>query len=192
MSKAIAIIGHRRWQDEGQEQWAYGGLRAALTRALASGIRCFIGDARPGFGLRAVELLKELDPQGQAHLVLALPFERYGLLGRRFPEQELARLEAALAQAQSVVYVDEVNYRRGKRSQWDRGVAAIAKYIERTEWMLDEADYLIAGYDGRNYGHAQYATAYGRIARRMSIFLVNPALKVATWVHADQDQFPGE
>lgn len=115
-------------------------LSAAILDAYEHGIRNFVSGFALGFDLLAAEAVLALKASHpDITLTAAVPFRGQP---NKFTFTERLRYERFLSQADEVIVLSERYYRRC--------------FLERDEFMVDNASLVIAYYDGREKGGTYY------------------------------------
>lgn len=150
---SAAFTGHR-FYDFSQKEFIQERLTSAISEAYDHGIRNFISGFALGIDLMAAQLVQSLkcDLPGIS-LTAAIPFEgqaeRYNIYDKRV----YGRL---LELADKVIVLSDCYYPRC--------------FLDRDEFMVENASYLIAYYDGREKGGTYYTV---KKARARGIPIIN-------------------
>lgn len=150
---SAAFTGHR-FYDFSQREFIQERLTSAISEAYDHGIRNFISGFALGIDLMAAQLVQSLkcDLPGIS-LTAAIPFEgqaeRYNIYDKRV----YGRL---LELADKVIVLSDCYYPRC--------------FLDRDEFMVENASYLIAYYDGREKGGTYYTV---KKARARGIPIIN-------------------
>ena len=150
---SAAFTGHR-FYDFSQREFIQERLTSAISEAYDHGIRNFISGFALGIDLMAAQLVQSLkcDLPGIS-LTAAIPFEgqaeRYNIYDKRVYRR-------LLELADKVIVLSDCYYPRCFR--------------DRDEFMVENASYLIAYYDGRGKGGTYYTV---KKARARSIPIIN-------------------
>lgn len=150
---SAAFTGHR-FYDFSQREFIQERLTSAISEAYDHGIRNFISGFALGIDLMAAQLVQSLkcDLPGIS-LTAAIPFagqaERYNIYDKRV----YGRL---LDLADKVIVLSDCYYPRC--------------FLDRDEFMVENASYLIAYYDGREKGGTYYTV---KKARARGIPIIN-------------------
>ena len=151
---SAAFTGHR-FYDFSQREFIQERLTSAISEAYDHGIRNFISGFALGIDLMAAQLVQSLkcDLPGIS-LTAAIPFEgqaeRYNIYDKRV-YRRLLKL------ADKVIVLSDCYYPRC--------------FLDRDEFMVENASYLIAYYDGREKGGTYYTVKKAR-ARGIPIISV--------------------
>lgn len=151
---SAAFTGHR-FYDFSQRVFIQERLTSAISEAYDHGIRNFISGFALGIDLMAAQLVQSLKCNLPGiSLTAAIPFagqaERYNIYDKRV----YGRL---LELADKVIVLSDCYYPRC--------------FLDRDEFMVENASYLIAYYDGREKGGTYYTVKKAR-ARGISIINV--------------------
>ena len=150
---SAAFTGHR-FYDFSQREFIQERLTSAISEAYDHGIRNFISGFALGIDLMAAQLVQSLkcDLPGIS-LTAAIPFEgqaeRYNIYDKRV-YRRLLKL------ADKVIVLSDCYYPRC--------------FLDRDEFMVENASYLIAYYDGREKGGTYYTV---KKARARGIPIIN-------------------
>jgi uncharacterized phage-like protein YoqJ len=143
-------------QEQKKYRWA-----ASMIRA---GFRIFIAGGALGFDYWAACAVLD-----QQHLILALPFAGHD---NRWNDQSRTELAALInrthAAGGEVRFISESGY-------------SPQKMMRRDHWMIDRAQAVIAGWDGRQRGGAWNTITYARNVKR-PIFCINHTTRTAEWM----------
>lgn len=150
---SAAFTGHR-FYDFSQREYIQERLTSAISEAYDHGIRNFISGFALGIDLMAAQLVQSLKCNLPGiSLTAAIPFEgqaeRYNIYDKRV----YGRL---LELADKVVVLSDCYYPRC--------------FLDRDEFMVENASYLIAYYDGREKGGTYYTV---KKARARGIPIIN-------------------
>lgn len=150
---SAAFTGHR-FYDFSQRVFIQERLTSAISEAYDHGIRNFISGFVLGIDLMAAQLVQSLKCNLPGiSLTAAIPFEgqaeRYNIYDKRV----YGRL---LELADKVIVLSDCYYPRC--------------FLDRDEFMVENASYLIAYYDGREKGGTYYTV---KKARAMGIPIIN-------------------
>ena len=151
---SAAFTGHR-FYDFSQREFIQERLTSAISEAYDHGIRNFISGFALGIDLMAAQLVQSLkcDLPGIS-LTAAIPFEgqaeRYNIYDKRVYRR-------LLELADKVIVLSDCYYPRC--------------FLDRDEFMVENASYLIAYYDGREKGGTYYTVKKAR-ARGIPIISV--------------------
>lgn len=150
---SAAFTGHR-FYDFSQREFIQERLTSAISEAYDHGIRNFISGFALGIDLMAAQLVQSLKCNLPGiSLTAAIPFEgqaeRYNIYDKRV----YGRL---LELADKVVVLSDCYYPRC--------------FLDRDEFMVENASYLIAYYDGREKGGTYYTV---KKARARGIPIIN-------------------
>ena len=150
---SAAFTGHR-FYDVSQREFIQERLTSAISEAYDHGIRNFISGFALGIDLMAVQLVQSLKCNLPGiSLTAAIPFEgqaeRYNIYDKRVYRR-------LLELADKVIVLSDCYYPRC--------------FLDRDEFMVDNASYLIAYYDGREKGGTYYTV---KKARARSIPIIN-------------------
>lgn len=150
---SAAFTGHR-FYDFSQREFIQERLTSAISEAYDHGIRNFISGFALGIDLMAAQLVQSLkcDLPGIS-LTAAIPFEgqaeRYNIYDKRVYRR-------LLELADKVIVLSDYYYPRC--------------FLDRDEFMVENASYLIAYYDGREKGGTYYTV---KKARARGIPIIN-------------------
>lgn len=150
---SAAFTGHR-FYDFSQREFIQERLTSAISEAYDHGIRNFISGFALGIDLMAAQLVQSLkcDLPGIS-LTAAIPFEgqaeRYNIYDKRVYRR-------LLELADKVIVLSDYYYPRC--------------FLDRDEFMVENASYLIAYYDGREKGGTYYTV---KKARERGIPIIN-------------------
>lgn len=150
---SAAFTGHR-FYDFSQREFIQERLTSAISEAYDHGIRNFISGFALGIDLMAAQLVQSLkcDLPGTS-LTAAIPFEgqaeRYNIYDKRVYRR-------LLELADKVIVLSDYYYPRC--------------FLDRDEFMVENASYLIAYYDGREKGGTYYTV---KKARARGIPIIN-------------------
>ncbi len=150
---SAAFTGHR-FYDFSQREFIQERLTSAISEAYDHGIRNFISGFALGIDLMAAQLVQSLkcDLPGIS-LTAAIPFEgqaeRYNIYDKRVYRR-------LLELADKVIVLSDCYYPRC--------------FLDRDEFMVENASYLIAYYDGREKGGTYYTV---KKARARGIPIIN-------------------
>mgnify|MGYP003215912939 FL=1 len=150
---SAAFTGHR-FYDFSQREFIQERLTSAISEAYDHGIRNFISGFALGIDLMAAQLVQSLkcDLSGIS-LTAAIPFEgqaeRYNIYDKRVYRR-------LLELADKVIVLSDCYYPRC--------------FLDRDEFMVENASYLIAYYDGREKGGTYYTV---KKARARGIPIIN-------------------
>lgn len=150
---SAAFTGHR-FYDFSQREFIQERLTSAISEAYDHGIRNFISGFALGIDLMAAQLVQSLkcDLPG-IFLTAAIPFagqaERYNIYDKRVYRR-------LLELADKVIVLSDCYYPRC--------------FLDRDEFMVENASYLIAYYDGREKGGTYYTV---KKARARGIPIIN-------------------
>lgn len=150
---SAAFTGHR-FYDFSQKEFIQERLTSAISEAYDHGIRNFISGFALGIDLMAAQLVQSLkcDLPGIS-LTAAIPFEgqaeRYNIYDKRVYRR-------LLELADKVIVLSDCYYPRC--------------FLDRDEFMVENASYLIAYYDGREKGGTYYTV---KKARARGIPIIN-------------------
>ena len=150
---SAAFTGHR-FYDFSQREFIQERLTSAISEAYDHGIRNFISGFALGIDLMAAQLVQSLkcDLPGTS-LTAAIPFEgqaeRYNIYDKRVYRR-------LLELADKVIVLSDCYYPRC--------------FLDRDEFMVENASYLIAYYDGREKGGTYYTV---KKARARGIPIIN-------------------
>jgi uncharacterized phage-like protein YoqJ len=150
---SAAFTGHR-FYDFSQREFIQERLTSAISEAYDHGIRNFISGFALGIDLMAAQLVQSLKCNLPGiSLTAAIPFEgqaeRYNIYDKRV----YGRL---LELADKVIVLSDCYYPRC--------------FLDRDEFMVENASYLIAYYDGREKGGTYYTV---KKARARGIPIIN-------------------
>ena len=150
---SAAFTGHR-FYDFSQREFIQERLTSAISEAYDHGIRNFISGFALGIDLMAAQLVQSLKCNlSGISLTAAIPFEgqaeRYNIYDKRV----YGRL---LELADKVIVLSDCYYPRC--------------FLDRDEFMVENASYLIAYYDGREKGGTYYTV---KKARARGIPIIN-------------------
>lgn len=150
---SAAFTGHR-FYDFSQREFIQERLTSAISEAYDRGIRNFISGFALGIDLMAAQLVQSLKCNLPGiSLTAAIPFEgqaeRYNIYDKRV----YGRL---LELADKVIVLSDCYYPRC--------------FLDRDEFMVENASYLIAYYDGREKGGTYYTV---KKARARGIPIIN-------------------
>ena len=150
---SAAFTGHR-FYDFSQREFIQERLTSAISEAYDHGIRNFISGFALGIDLMAAQLVQSLKCNLPGiSLTAAIPFEgqaeRYNIYDKRV----YGRL---LELADKVIVLSDYYYPRC--------------FLDRDEFMVENASYLIAYYDGREKGGTYYTV---KKARARGIPIIN-------------------
>lgn len=150
---SAAFTGHR-FYDFSQREFIQERLTSAISEAYDHGIRNFISGFALGIDLMAAQLVQSLKCNLPViSLTAAIPFEgqaeRYNIYDKRV----YGRL---LELADKVIVLSDCYYPRC--------------FLDRDEFMVENASYLIAYYDGREKGGTYYTV---KKARARGIPIIN-------------------
>ena len=150
---SAAFTGHR-FYDFSQREFIQERLTSAISEAYDHGIRNFISGFALGIDLMAAQLVQSLKCNLPGiSLTAAIPFEgqaeRYNIYDKR-----VYRLLLELAD--KVIVLSDCYYPRC--------------FLDRDEFMVENASYLIAYYDGREKGGTYYTV---KKARARGIPIIN-------------------
>lgn len=150
---SAAFTGHR-FYDFAQREFIQERLTSAISEAYDHGIRNFISGFALGIDLMAAQLVQSLKCNLPGiSLTAAIPFEgqaeRYNIYDKRV----YGRL---LELADKVIVLSDCYYPRC--------------FLDRDEFMVENASYLIAYYDGREKGGTYYTV---KKARARGIPIIN-------------------
>lgn len=150
---SAAFTGHR-FYDFSQREFIQEHLTSAISEAYDHGIRNFISGFALGIDLMAAQLVQSLKCNLPGiSLTAAIPFEgqaeRYNIYDKRV----YGRL---LELADKVIVLSDCYYPRC--------------FLDRDEFMVENASYLIAYYDGREKGGTYYTV---KKARARGIPIIN-------------------
>ncbi len=128
-------------------------LRESLEYLIGRGYVHFLSGGALGFDLMAAEIVLSLrDKYPWIRLVMVIPFDGQA---DRWPEDQRRRWLSAIEQSDQVVRISHA---------YDRGV-----FFRRSHYMVEQADLLLAAYDGQPGGTAgtvAYAKRHGvRVVR---------------------------
>ena len=150
---SAAFTGHR-FYDFSQREFIQERLTSAISEAYDHGIRNFISGFALGIDLMAAQLVQSLkcDLPGIS-LTAAIPFEgqaeRYNIYDKRVYRR-------LLELADKVIVLSDYYYSRC--------------FLDRDKFMVENASYLIAYYDGREKGGTYYTV---KKARARGIPIIN-------------------
>lgn len=150
---SAAFTGHR-FYDFSQREFIQERLTSAISEAYDHGIRIFISGFALGIDLMAAQLVQSLKCNLPGiSLTAAIPFEgqaeRYNIYDKRV-YRRLLKL------ADKVIVLSDCYYPRC--------------FLDRDEFMVENASYLIAYYDGREKGGTYYTV---KKARARGIPIIN-------------------
>lgn len=150
---SAAFTGHR-FYDFSQREFIQERLTSAISEAYDHGIRNFISGFALGIDLMAAQLVQSLKCNLLGiSLTAAIPFEgqaeRYNIYDKRVYRR-------LLELADKVIVLSDCYYPRC--------------FLDRDEFMVENASYLIAYYDGREKGGTYYTV---KKARARGIPLIN-------------------
>lgn len=150
---SAAFTGHR-FYDFSQREFIQERLTSAISEAYDHGIRNFISGFALGIDLMAAQLVQSLKCNLPGiSLTAAIPFEgqaeRYNIYDKRVYRR-------LLELADKVIVLSDCYYPRC--------------FLDRDEFMVENASYLIAYYDGREKGGTYYTV---KKARARSIPIIN-------------------
>lgn len=151
---SAAFTGHR-FYDFSQREFIQERLTSAISEAYDHGIRNFISGFALGIDLMAAQLVQSLKCNLPGiSLTAAIPFEgqaeRYNIYDKRVYRR-------LLELADKVIVLSDYYYPRC--------------FLDRDEFMVENASYLIAYYDGREKGGTYYTVKKAR-ARGIPIISV--------------------
>lgn len=151
---SAAFTGHR-FYDFSQREFIQERLTSAISEAYDHGIRNFISGFALGIDLMAAQLVQSLKCNLPGiSLTAAIPFEgqaeRYNIYDKRVYRR-------LLELADKVIVLSDCYYPRC--------------FLDRDEFMVENASYLIAYYDGREKGGTYYTVKKAR-ARGIPIISV--------------------
>ena len=150
---SVAFTGHR-FYDFSQREFIQERLTSAISEAYDHGIRNFISGFALGIDLMAAQLVQSLKCNlPRISLTAAIPFkgqaERYNIYDKRVYRR-------LLELADKVIVLSDCYYPRC--------------FLDRDEFMVENASYLIAYYDGREEGGTYYTV---KKARARGIPIIN-------------------
>ncbi|WP_239467544.1 SLOG family protein [Bacteroides caecigallinarum] len=150
---SAAFTGHR-FYDFSQREFIQERLTSAISEAYDHGIRNFISGFALGIDLMAAQLVQSLKCNlSGISLTAAIPFEgqaeRYNIYDKRVYRR-------LLELADKVIVLSDCYYPRC--------------FLDRDEFMVENASYLIAYYDGREKGGTYYTV---KKARARGIPIIN-------------------
>lgn len=150
---SVAFTGHR-FYDFSQRKFIQERLTSAISEAYDHGIRNFISGFALGIDLMAAQLVQSLKCNLPGiSLTAAIPFEdqaeRYNIYDKRVYRR-------LLELADKVIVLSDCYYPRC--------------FLDRDEFMVENASYLIAYYDGREKGGTYYTV---KKARARGIPIIN-------------------
>lgn len=150
---SAAFTGHR-FYDFSQREFIQERLTSAISEAYDHGIRNFISGFALGIDLMAAQLVQSLKCNlSGISLTAAIPFEgqaeRYNIYDKRVYRRSLEL-------ADKVIVLSDCYYPRC--------------FLDRDEFMVENASYLIAYYDGREKGGTYYTV---KKARARGIPIIN-------------------
>lgn len=150
---SAAFTGHR-FYDVSQREFIQERLTSAISEAYDHGIRNFISGFALGIDLMAAQLVQSLKCNLPGiSLTAAIPFEgqaeRYNIYDKRVYRR-------LLELADKVIVLSDCYYPRC--------------FLDRDEFMVENASYLIAYYDGREKGGTYYTV---KKARARGIPIIN-------------------
>ena len=150
---SAAFTGHR-FYDFSQREFIQARLTSAISEAYDHGIRNFISGFALGIDLMAAQLVQSLKCNlSGISLTAAIPFEgqaeRYNIYDKRVYRR-------LLELADKVIVLSDCYYPRC--------------FLDRDEFMVENASYLIAYYDGREKGGTYYTV---KKARARGIPIIN-------------------
>ena len=150
---SAAFTGHR-FYDFSQREFIQECLTSAISEAYDHGIRNFISGFALGIDLMAAQLVQSLKCNLPGiSLTAAIPFkgqaERYNIYDKRVYRR-------LLELADKVIVLSDCYYPRC--------------FLDRDEFMVENASYLIAYYDGREKGGTYYTV---KKARERGIPIIN-------------------
>lgn len=150
---SAAFTGHR-FYDFSQREFIQERLTSAISEAYDHGIRNFISGFALGIDLMAAQLVQSLKCNLPGiSLTAAIPFEgqaeRYNIYDKRVYRR-------LLELADKVIVLSDCYYPRC--------------FLDRDEFMVENASYLIAYYDGREKGGTYYTV---KKARARDIPIIN-------------------
>ena len=150
---SAAFTGHR-FYDFSQRVFIQERLTSAISEAYDHGIRNFISGFALGIDLMAAQLVQSLKCDlPRISLTAAIPFEgqaeRYNIYDKRVYRR-------LLELADKVIVLSDCYYSRC--------------FLDRDEFMVENASYLIAYYDGREKGGTYYTV---KKARARGIPIIN-------------------
>lgn len=150
---SAAFTGHR-FYDFSQREFIQERLTSAISEAYDHGIRNFISGFALGIDLMAAQLVQSLKCNlSGISLTAAIPFEgqaeRYNIYDKRVYRR-------LLELADKVIVLSDCYYPRC--------------FLDREEFMVENASYLIAYYDGREKGGTYYTV---KKARARGIPIIN-------------------
>lgn len=150
---SAAFTGHR-FYDFSQREFIQERLTSAISEAYDHGIRNFISGFALGIDLMAAQLVQSLKCNLPGiSLTVAIPFEgqaeRYNIYDKRVYRR-------LLELADKVIVLSDCYYPRC--------------FLDRDEFMVENASYLIAYYDGREKGGTYYTV---KKARARGIPIIN-------------------
>ncbi len=139
-------------------------LRESLEYLIGRGYVHFLSGGALGFDLMAAEIVLSLrEKYPWIRLVMVLPYDGQA---NRWPEEQRRRWLSAIEQCDQVVHISH---------DYDRGV-----FFRRNHYMVQQADLLLAAYDGKPGGTAgtvAYAKRHG--VRVVRLPPVRPAARAA-------------
>lgn len=150
---SVAFTGHQ-FYDFSQREFIQERLTSAISEAYDHGIRNFISGFALGIDLMAAQLVQSLKCNlPRISLTAAIPFkgqaERYNIYDKRVYRR-------LLELADKVIVLSDCYYPRC--------------FLDRDEFMVENASYLIAYYDGREKGGTYYTV---KKARARGIPIIN-------------------
>lgn len=150
---SAAFTGHR-FYDFSQREFIQERLTSAISEAYDHGIRNFISGFALGIDLMAAQLVQSLKCNLPGiSLTAAIPFEGQAEIYNIYDKRVYRRL---LELADKVIMLSDCYYPRC--------------FLDRDEFMVENASYLIAYYDGREKGGTYYTV---KKARARGIPIIN-------------------
>ena len=150
---SAAFTGHR-FYDFSQREFIQERLTSAISEAYDHGIRNFISGFALGIDLMAAQLVQSLKCNLPGiSLTAAIPFESQAERYNIYDKRVYRRL---LELADKVIVLSDCYYPRC--------------FLDRDEFMVENASYLIAYYDGREKGGTYYTV---KKARARGIPIIN-------------------
>ena len=164
MGKSICFTGHRKiggaYVSSLVNNRVYPAISAAIARAAARGFGRFISGGALGVDQIAAQAVVDLGLE----LAIARPFPSQSC---KWPQQSRAVLDRLCAAAASVIDVSPDPY-------------SPRKMQVRNQWMVDQADVVIAVFDGQPGGTANCVT-YAR-EQRKRVLVIDPASLLERWI----------
>lgn len=132
-------------------------------------INTFIVGGALGFDQMAFQVLFSLKNKYEIIIKVAIPFEQQD---SNWPQSSKNFYRNQLKLADELIYVDKLENYKIKNIQED--IYHITKMQKRNEYMVDNADYLIACHDGTNGGTKNCIDYWIKMKKENSPIIINP------------------